>query len=695
MFHIQEELKKLPDQPGVYIMHDSRDVIIYIGKALSLRKRVHQYFQPSHDEGIKKAQMVKQIARFEYIVTDSELEALVLECNLIKEHRPKYNTMLRDDKTYPYIRVTLGEDFPRVLFSRQQKKDKSRYFGPYTSAGAVKDTIEMINKLYQLRTCNRNLPKDTGKERPCLNYHIHQCDAPCQAYITKEAYREKVDAALEFLNGDYTGIIKSLEEKMQQASEDLEFEKAIEYRELLSSVKQIAQKQKITHTNGEDKDIVALAKDENDAVVQVFFIRGGKLIGRDHFYMCIGTEDTRTQIITTFIKQFYSGTPFIPREVILPQDVDEKEMLENWLTERRGGKVYIRVPQKGVKEKLVELAQKNARLVLNQDKEKMRREEGRTIGAVKEIESLLGRKDIVRMEAYDISNINGFETVGSMVYIRVPQKGVKEKLVELAQKNARLVLNQDKEKMRREEGRTIGAVKEIESLLGRKDIVRMEAYDISNINGFETVGSMVVYEKGKPKRSDYRKFKLRTITGPDDYASMYEVLTRRFTHGMNEQQELREKDFSEEYGSFSRFPDLIMMDGGKGQVNICLQVLKELGLDIPVCGMVKDDNHRTRGLYYNNIEIPIDTHSEGFKLITRIQDEAHRFAIEYHRSLRSKEQVHSVLDDIPGIGPARRKALMKKYQSLDAIKAADIEDLIDTESMNEKAAQAVYDFFHS
>lgn len=619
MFHIQEELKKLPDQPGVYIMHDSRDVIIYIGKALSLRKRVHQYFQPSHDEGIKKAQMVKQIARFEYIVTDSELEALVLECNLIKEHRPKYNTMLRDDKTYPYIRVTLGEDFPRVLFSRQQKKDKSRYFGPYTSAGAVKDTIEMINKLYQLRTCSRNLPRDTGKERPCLNYHIHQCDAPCQAYITKEAYREKVDAALEFLNGDYTGIIRSLEEKMQQASEDLEFEKAIEYRELLSSVKQIAQKQKITHTNGEDKDIVALAKDENDAVVQVFFIRSGKLIGRDHFYMRIGAEDTRTQIITTFIKQFYSGTPFIPREVILPQDIDEKEMLEKWLTERRGSKVYI----------------------------------------------------------------------------RIPQKGVKEKLVELAQKNARLVLNQDKEKMRREEGRTIGAVKEIEKLLGMKDIVRMEAYDISNINGFETVGSMIVYEKGRPKRSDYRKFKLRTITGPDDYASMHEVLTRRFTHGMNEQQELREKDFSEEYGSFSRFPDLIMMDGGKGQVNICLQVLNELGLDIPVCGMVKDDNHRTRGLYYNNIEIPIDTHSEGFKLITRIQDEAHRFAIEYHRSLRSKEQVHSILDDIPGIGPSRRKALMKKYQSLDAIKAADVNDLMDTESMNEKAAQAVYEFFHS
>ena len=618
MFNIQEELKKLPDQPGVYIMHDARDAIIYIGKAVSLRKRVHQYFQASHDEGIKKAQMVKQIVRFEYIITDSELEALVLECNLIKEHRPKYNTMLRDDKTYPYIRVTLGEDFPRVLFSRQQKKDKSRYFGPYTSAGAVKDTIEMINKLYGLRTCNRNLPKDTGKERPCLNYHIHQCDAPCQAYISKEAYRERVDEALEFLNGNYSGIIKSLEEKMSEASINMEFEKAIEYRDLLGSVKQIAQKQKMTNTDGEDKDIVALARDENDAVVQVFFIRGGKLIGRDHFYMRIGTEDTRTQILTTFMKQFYSGTPYIPREIMLPQEIDEQEILENWLTEKRGSKVYI----------------------------------------------------------------------------RIPQKGMKEKLVELAQKNAQLVLVQDKEKLKREEGRTIGAMKEIEKWLDMKNLVRIEAYDISNINGFETVGSMIVYEKGKPKRSDYRKFKLHTVTGPDDYASMHEVLTRRFIHGMTEQKELKEKELSDEYGSFSRFPDLIMMDGGRGQVNICLKVLEELRLNIPVCGMVKDDNHRTRGLYYKNVEIPIDTHSEGFKLITRIQDEAHWFAIEYHRSLRSKDQVHSVLDDIEGIGPSRRKALMKKYQSLDAIKAATVEDLANTESMNEKAALSVYSFFH-
>ena len=618
MFVIEEELKKLPDQPGVYIMHDSRDAIIYIGKAVSLRKRVHQYFQPSHDEGIKKAQMVKQIARFEYIVTDSELEALVLECNLIKEHRPKYNTMLRDDKTYPYIRVTLGEDFPRVLFSRQQKKDKSRYFGPYTSAGAVKDTIELVNKIYQLRTCNRNLPRDTGKDRPCLNYHIHQCTAPCQGYITKEAYRERVDAVVEFLNGNYAPVLKSLEEKMNTASANLEFEKAIEYRELLNSVRQIAQKQKITHTDGEDKDIIALAADDRDAVVQVFFIRDGKLIGRDHFYVKIGTEDTKAQILTTFIKQFYSGTPFIPREIMLPQEIEEQEVLADWLGEKRGSKVYIRVPQKGMKEKLVELAQKNAKMVLAQDREKIKREEGRTIGALKEIEQLL-----------DMKGLN-----------------------------------------------------------------RVEAYDISNTSGFESVGSMIVYEKGKPKRSDYRKFKLRTVSGPDDYASMYEVLTRRFTHGMREMEEMEEKDLSEEYGSFTRFPDLIMMDGGRGQVNIALKVLEELHLNIPVCGMVKDDNHRTRGLYYHNVEIPIDRGSEGFKLITRIQDEAHRFAIEYHRSLRSKEQVHSVLDDIPGIGERRRKALMRRFRSIEAIRDASEEELAQTESMNAGSAKQVYDFFH-
>ena len=619
MFDFQEELRKLPDQPGVYIMHDKTDAIIYIGKAVSLRKRVRQYFQPSHDEGIKKKQMVEHIARFEYIITDSELEALVLECNLIKEHTPKYNTMLRDDKTYPYIRVTMGEDFPRVLFSRQLKKDKSRYFGPYTSAGAVKDTIELINKIYQLRTCNRKLPRDIGAERACLNYHIHRCSAPCQGYINKEEYGERVSQVLEFLNGNYAPVIKMLEAKMTEASQEMEFEKAIEYRELLGSVKQIAQKQKITNTDGEDKDIIALASDDTDAVVQVFFIRSGKIIGRDHFHVRVGSEESTSDILVNFVKQFYSGTPYIPREIMLQEPIEDIPVLEEWLSAKRGRRVYI----------------------------------------------------------------------------RIPQKGMKEKLVELAAKNASLVLNQDKEKIKREEGRTIGAVKEIEELLGMYGLNRMEAYDISNINGFETVGSMIVYEKGKPKRSDYRKFKLRTVTGPDDYASMHEVLTRRFKHGMQEMQELKDKNLPQEVGSFTRFPDIIMMDGGRGQVNICLQVLEELGLSIPVCGMVKDDNHRTRGLYFHNVEIPIDRHGEGFKLITRIQDEAHRFAIEYHRSLRSKSQVHSVLDDIEGIGPTRRKALMRRFASIEKIREATVEELAETESMNLQAAEKVYAFFHA
>ena len=619
MFDIQDELKKLPDLPGVYIMHDKSDAIIYIGKAVSLRKRVRQYFQPSHNEGIKKKQMVEHIERFEYIITDSELEALVLECNLIKEHTPKYNTMLRDDKSYPYIKVTVGEDFPRVLFARQMKKDKSKYFGPFTSAGAVKDTIDLINKLYQIRTCNRTLPRDIGAERACLNYHIHQCEAPCQGYISKTDYAKKIEGVIEFLNGNYAPIMKDLEQKMLMASEAMEFEKAIEYRDLLASVKQIAQKQKITNTDGEDKDIIALAADDVDAVVQVFFIRSGKIIGRDHFHVRVGTEETKSDILATFIKQFYAGTPFIPKEIILQEVIEEAAVLEEWLGKKRGFKVTL----------------------------------------------------------------------------HTPRKGMKNKLVDLAARNAQMILNQDKEKIKREEGRTIGAVKEIETLLGLKELYRMEAFDISNTNGFETVGSMVVYEKGKPKRSDYRKFKLRTVTGPDDYASMHEVLTRRFLHGIEEQQELKEKNMPEELGSFTRFPDVIMMDGGKGQVNICLQVLDELGLHIPVCGMVKDDNHRTRGLYYNNEEIPIDRHSEAFKLITRIQDEAHRFAIEYHRSLRSKSQVKSVLDDIEGIGPTRRKALMKRFQSLENIRNATLEELEQTEGMNKKTAEAVYLFFRS
>lgn len=611
-FDIQEELKKLPGRPGVYIMHDEKDNIIYVGKAISLKNRVRQYFQSSRNKGVKIEQMVTHIRRFEYIVTDSELEALVLECNLIKEHRPKYNTMLMDDKTYPFIKVTTNEPFPRVILSRKMLKDKAKYFGPYTSAQAVRDTIDLIHKLYHVRSCNRNLPRDTGKERPCLNYHIKQCDAPCQGYISQEEYGKSINEVIRFLNGHYDSILSELEKKMNEASEALEFERAIEYRELLNSVKKVAQKQKITDSSGEDRDVLAVASGEEDAVVQVFFIRGGRLIGRDHFYLRISKGESKGSILDSFIKQYYAGTPYIPGELMLQEDVEERELLETWLTAKRGQKVTL----------------------------------------------------------------------------RIPKKGTKEKLVELAAENARLVLTKDKERLKREEGRTIGAVKEIASLLGLDEITRMEAYDISNTNGFESVGSMVVYERGRPKRNDYRKFKIKGIKGADDYGSMREVLTRRFTHGLKERRE------NKELGKFTVFPDLILMDGGKGQVNVALQVLDELHLNIPVCGMVKDDYHRTRGLYYHNEEIPIDKSSEAFRLITRIQDEAHRFAIEYHRQLRSKGQVHSILDDIDGIGQARRKALMRSYSSLDAIREASVEELAKIPSMNEKAAESVYNFFH-
>ena len=621
MFNVDEELKKLPRKPGVYIMRDDKDVILYVGKAINLHNRVRSYFRENIGRGPAIDQMVSLIARFEYIVTDSELEALVLENNLIKENSPKYNTLLKDDKTYPYIKVTVGEDYPRILFSRTMKKDKSRYFGPYTSAAAVKDTIELLNKLYQLRTCNRVLPRDIGIERPCLNYHIRQCLAPCQGYVSKEEYRQQVAGALEFLNGNYSPILKDLEEKMKKAAEAMEFEDAARYRDLLSSVRQVSQKQKITEGVGEDKDILALYQDETEAVVQVFFVRDGKLIGREHYYMTHVPENNKPAILQDFVKQFYAGTPFIPRELMLQYEIEDAELIEKWLSERKGSRVYLKVPKIGSKEKLVELAAQNAKLVLSQDREKLKREEGRTIGAVKEISDLL----------------------------QLPLTGT----------------------------------------------ARMEAYDISNINGFENVGSMVVYEKGKPKRSDYRKFKIKSVSGPDDYACMREVLMRRFRHGMEESKELEEQEMDQEYGSFTKFPDLILMDGGRGQVNIALSVLEELGIDIPVCGMVKDDNHRTRGLYYHNIELPIDTHSEGFKLITRIQDEAHRFAIEYHRSLRSKTQVRSVLDDIPGVGPARRKALMRHFKSLEEIRQATVEELMEIPEMNERTAEEIVTFFAS
>ncbi len=622
-FDIREELHKLPHKPGVYIMHDQNDAIIYIGKAKILHNRVRSYFRSNIGRGPAIDSMVRQIAYFEYIVTDSELEALILENNLIKEHRPKYNTMLVDDKTYPYIKVTVGEEYPRILFSRVRKKDKARYFGPFTSAAAVHDTIELLNRMYGLRDCRRNLPADAGKERPCLNYYMKRCTGPClKGSVTKEEYRAGVELALEFLSGNYSLIIKDLTQKMQKASDDMNYEEAMHYRDLLSSVRQISQKQKMSEGAGEDRDILGIAVDEEnsdaDAVVQTFFIRDGRLIGREHFYMNHVGGKTQEEILSEFMKQFYAGTPYIPHTISIPAPVEDQEVIAQWLSARREQKVSILVPVKGQKEKLVELANENAAMILHKDKERLRREEGRTIGAVKEIAELLH--------------------------------------------------------------------------LQKAD--RMESYDISDISGFANVGSMVVYEKGKPKRSDYRKFRIRTVAGPDDYACMREVLERRFTHGLQEQQELLAQNRDRELGSFSRFPDLILMDGGRGQVNICLSVLKELNLEIPVAGMVKDDNHRTRGLYYHNVEIPIDTHSEGFKLITRIQDETHRFAIEYHRSLRSSAQVHSLLDDIPGVGPARKKALMKHFAAIEDLRNAQVGEIASVPGIPRETAQEIFRFFH-
>ena len=622
MKDFSEDLKKLPAQPGVYIMHDEQDAIIYVGKAVNLHNRVRSYFRKIVGRGPQIDRMVKQINRFEYIVTDSELEALILENNLIKEHRPKYNTMLKDDKTYPWIKVTVGEPYPRILFSRQMKKDKAKYFGPFSSAQAVRQTIELINRMYGLRDCSRVLPRDFGKERPCLNFHMDRCCGPCSGNVPEEEYRGKIDMALEFLAGNYKPVIRDLTAKMEKASEEMKFEEAIRWRDLLQSVQQVAQKQKMSDGVGENRDILGIAVEKEnadaDGVVQVFFVRDGKLMGREHHYMTHVGGQTPNAILAEFIKQFYAATPFVPREIFLPMEPDDHRLLEEWLSARRGSRVTLFVPKKGKKEKLVELAGENAALILQKDRERLRREEGRTIGAVKEIAQLLG----------------------------------------------------------------LPAVR------------RMEAYDISDISGFANVGSMVVYENGKPKRSDYRKFRIKSVAGPNDYACMREVLTRRFRHGLEEQREMEEKNLDAELGSFTRFPDLIMMDGGRGQVNIASAVLRELDLAIPVCGMVKDDNHRTRGLYFNNEELPIDTAGEGFKLITRIQDEAHRFAIEYHRSLRSKAQVTSRLDAIPGVGPARKKALMRRFRSIEDLMAATQEELAAVPEIPERQAEASWEYFH-
>lgn len=613
MFDIQSELKKLPDKPGVYLMHDKHDNIIYVGKAIVLKNRVRQYFQSSRNQSAKIQKMVSQITSFEYIITDTELEALVLECNLIKEHNPKYNTMLKDDKAYPYIKVTVNEEYPRVLFARKISRDKAKYFGPYKSAGAVKETLELLRRIYGVRSCNKKVEWGSVNNRPCLYYHMKQCPAPCQGNVSQEEYGERVKGIIEFLNGNYGNVVCHLETKMMKASQQLDFETAASYRDLIQSVKSVVSKQKINMEQGTQRDVVAMATDGEDAVVVVFYIREGKLLGRDHFHMAGAGGENKETILTNFVKQYYIGTPYVPKEIFVQYPLLETSIIETWLTEKSSQKVTI----------------------------------------------------------------------------VCPQKGTKHQLVQLAYENAKNVLIQDGEKLKREQQRTIGAVKELEELLGLQDLHRMEAFDISNTNGYEAVASMIVFEDGSPKNREYRRFKIRTVKGPDDYKSMEEVLNRRFLHGMKELEEGKNLK-----GSFCEFPDIIMMDGGKGQVNVALRVLEQLGIDIPVCGMVKDDNHRTRGLYYNNKEYSFTRTSHVFQLLTRIQDEAHRFAITYHKLLRNHNQVKSILDDIPGIGPAKRKALMKHFKDITLIREASVEELTVVSGITDKLAQVIFDFFH-
>lgn len=603
IFNIEEELKKLPNKPGVYIMHSSNDDILYVGKAINLHNRVRQYFQSGHghNNSMKIAKMVEQISYFEYIITSSEMEALVLECNLIKEHRPKYNTMMTDDKGYPYIKITVNEPYPRLIYSHNMKRDKAKYFGPYTNGKAVKDIIEMLNKLYKLRTCSKHFPKEIGKDRPCLYYQIGQCSAPCNNYISKEEYNKNINDAINFLGGNYKAVISKLEKEMCELAMEMEFEKAAEKRDMIDSINHIMSKQMVSQTAGDDRDIIAFAANETDIVVSVFFVRDGKLLGREHHHMNGSMSDGESDILTAFVKQYYLGTPYLPKEILIQSEINDRELLEGYLSERRGGRVYINVPKIGDKKRMLNLAKDNAAMVLKQDMERIKRQEKRTVGAANDIAEILG----------------------------IPCAN------------------------------------------------RLEAYDISNISGSLAVASMVVFEKGKPKKNAYRKFRLRTVTGPDDYASMKEVLSRRFT---DERMDI--------------LPDVIMMDGGKGQVNVALMVLDSLGLDIPVCGMVKDDNHRTRALYYNNEEVEFKKGSEALLMITALQDEAHRFAIDYHKQLRRQNQVHSILDEIPGVGPARRKALLKHFKDVSAIREATVEQLSGLPEIPESTARYIYEFFH-
>ncbi len=616
MFNIDEELKKLPDEPGVYIMKDKHGEIIYVGKAKSLKKRVRQYFQSSRNNPPKVNALVSHIHEFEYIMVDTEVEALILESNLIKKHKPKYNILLRDDKQYPYIKVTTNEKYPRVIKVRRVLKDGAKYFGPYPSVYAVNDTLDIIRNLYPIRTCNRDLSKGLGKQRPCLNYYIGKCLGPCQGNVNEKEYGEMIDEIIMFLNGREDGLIDKIEEKMKKASRELDFESAAKYRDQINSLNIVLEKQKIVSTQIIDQDIIGMARGVDQVCIQVFFIRAGKIIGREHFIISDTFNEERKDILSSFVKQFYLGTAYVPKEIFIEEEIDDMDTISRWLSEKRGSKLTIRIPKRGEKSQLMDMVRKNAMDMMNQYGDRFLREKEKDHNALEQIKQTLG-------------------------------------------------------------------------LAKRPN--RIEAYDISNISGVNSVGSMVVFEKGKPKKSDYRRFKIQSVATPDDYKSMEEIIERRFRRGLKEKEMI--KDNKVEVKGFSAFPDLIMIDGGKGQVNIALEVLDKLNLFIPVCGLVKDDFHNTRGIIYNNKEINLDENSVGFRLIYRIQEEAHRFAISYHRSLRSKNMFRSELDDIRGIGDKRKKELLKHFGSIDNIKNADIEELVKVKSMNKRVSQELYQHF--
>lgn len=618
MFNIDDELKKLPDRPGVYIMKNKEGEIIYVGKAISLKKRVRQYFGSSKNNPPKVNALVKNIYEFEYIIVDNEVEALILESNLIKKNKPKYNILLRDDKQYPYIKITTNEKYPRVIKTRRVLKDGAKYFGPYPSGYAVNDTLDIIRNLYPIRTCNQNLEKNKRKTRPCLNYYIGKCLGPCQDNVDEGRYMEMIDEVIMFLNGKEDKLIEIIEEKMKKASDNLDFENAAKYRDQINSLNIILEKQKIVSSNLTDQDIIGVARSIDEVCVQVFFIRTGKIIGREHFILSDTFNEDRKEILNSFIKQFYLGTAYVPKEILIEEEIEDMEAISKWLSEKRGNKVTIRVPKRGEKSELMEMVRKNALDMINQYGDKLLRKQRENEKALKQLKQAL--------------NLNKLPT-------------------------------------------------------------RIEAYDISNINGVSPVGSMVVFERGEPKKSDYRRFKIQSVNTPDDYKSMGEIIRRRFTRGLKEKKTMKENKI--QIKGFSTFPGLVMVDGGKGQVNTALDVLEELELDIPICGLVKDDFHKTRGIIYNDEEINLEEDSAGFKLIYRIQEEAHRFAINYHRSLRTKKMFKSELDDIRGIGDKRKKELLKYFHTIDNIKKASIEELIKVKGMNKKVAEDLYNHFRN